>query len=184
MKCLNQNFLACRLNHSREKLGPLTYVSGSNAFSNRLQNIPLDADYITIKIGINDGADHKNFPLGVIDDLDNTTFYGAWNVVFDYLTSNFPFAKIGVIVSNGLDSIEYATATIEACKRWGIPYINLATDETLPLMLRSLRTDVTSTAKARRNEAFAVAWGAGNNHPNEKAHEFESYIIENWLKSI
>lgn len=156
---------------------------GSNPLCCRLDAIPLDADYITIKIGINDGVKHQKMPLGTIDDTENTTFYGAWNCMLDYLTDKMPYAKIGIIVSNGMDTADQAVATIECAKKWGIAYLDLATDEKLPVMLRTLRTDVCEAVKERRIRDFAVAPGT-NHHPNAKAHEFESYIIENWMRGL
>lgn len=159
----------------------LTNIAGRNPFSvDRYKNIPSDADYITIKLGINDN--NQNAQLGTISDTVNTTFYGAWNVVLDYLTANFPKAKIGIIVTNG-SALKYVNATIECAKKWGIPYLDLATDDKIPLMIRTNRTDVTQEAINRRNQAFGVNWGV-NHHPNEIAHEFESTIVENWLRSL
>lgn len=43
-----------------------------------------DADIITIYYGINDS--HNYIPIGDIDDMVPTTFYGAFNVALDYLT--------------------------------------------------------------------------------------------------
>ena len=159
----------------------LTALGRKPLSGDRLYAIPKDADYITIKIGINDDERHQKMPVGTVDDTDNTTFCGAWNFVLDYLTANLPYAKIGIIVTNGATR-PIVDATIAAAKKWGIPYIDLATDHKLPLMLRSLREDVCDEAKARRDEAFRVS--PTNGHPNERAHEFESYIIENWMKSI
>ena len=50
------------------------------------------------------------------------------------------------------------------------------------MLLRSLREDVTEEEKAEKDREFRV--GDTNGHPNATAHEFESYIIENWMKSI
>lgn len=166
----------------------MTNITGRNPFSvDRYKNIPSDADYITIKFGINDS--NQSATIGTINDTNNTTFYGAWNQVLDYLTTNFPYAKIGVIVTNG-SKLPYVEATKEVAKKWGIPYIDLATDPNLPLMLRTNRTDVISNVIEKRNKAFSVNYdgdSSGNNknwHPNELAHEFESTIIENWLRSL
>lgn len=160
----------------------LANVSGKNPLClDRLTSIPKDADYITIKIGINDS--HNSVAIGSVSDTSDTTFYGAWNKVLDYLSSNLPYAKIGIIVTNGSTS-PYVQATINVAKKWGIPYIDLATDEKLPLMLRSNRTDVSDEIKLRRDKSYSVNYELGNTHPNEKAHELESTIIENFLLSI
>lgn len=154
---------------------------GSTPLSRRLDTIPLDSDYVTIKIGINDAC--RQMPLGSIDDTEDGTFYGAWNCVLDYLTDKLPYAKIGIIVSNGIPEIAYVKATIECAKKWGIPYLDLATDPKLPVMLLTSRTDVCKVVKERRIRDFAVVANT-NNHPNAKGHEFESYIIENWMRGI
>ena len=44
--------------------------------------------------------DGKSVYFKWIEDTENTTFYGAWNVVLDYLTLNRPNAKIGIIVES------------------------------------------------------------------------------------
>ena len=94
-----------------------SFVHGNNP---TYKNIPLDSDYITIKLGINDA--NYSSPVGEIDDASITTFYGAWNTVLEYLTQNFPFAKIGIIITNGTYD-QYAQAIINVAKKWGIAYL-------------------------------------------------------------
>ena len=148
-----------------------------------LEQIPEDVDYITIKIGINDNPDHQNAPLGTIQSTDRKTFYGAWNYVMNYLISNYPNAKIGIIISNGMTSLDYINAEIEIAKRYGIAYINETTDNNVPLLIRTMRTDVLSSIKSLRNTTWEVNAGT-NNHPNAKCHEYESTIIENFMRRI
>ena len=113
----------------------------SNSFSNGIyKTIDEDVDYITLYYGINDshhrpsstGSDGEDqtgiIHLGTIDDTDNTTFYGAWNVVLEYLIAHHPYAHIGILVSNGCETDDYRLATIEVAKKWGIPYIDLNGD--------------------------------------------------------
>ena len=45
------------------------------------------------------------------------------------------------------------------------------------------RTNASATAKNFVNDLYAVDYPT-NSHPNKKAHEFESYMIEEWLKRI
>lgn len=92
------------------------------------QNIPEDVDYITIYIGINDshhasgtsGPDGEDvtgvIPIGTINDTTTATFGGAWNVVLMWLIENRPNAHIGIIVSNGVDSVDYRDLTIAIAK--------------------------------------------------------------------
>lgn len=149
-----------------------------------LANIPSDADYITIKIGIND--DNHNAPLGTIDSNDSTTFYGSFNRVMTYLINNYKNAKIGIIVSNGIDDIDYINATINIAKKYGVSYLNETTDEKVPLLIRTLRSDVDASIKTLRKNEWYVSTTAGsvNPHPNAKCHEYESTIVENFLRSL
>lgn len=165
----------------------LTHIDGrTNAFSDtRYQNIPSDADYITLKFGINDDANHQNVPIGTITDTTNATFYGAWNVVLDYLIRNHPQAKIGIIVTNGA-TLEIAEATIAIAKKWGIAYLNEATDENCSFVFRTNRTNVVAAIRTFRDNYWHVSNTSGslNYHPNAKAHEFESTVVESWLRSL
>ena len=152
----------------------------NNCFSDGIyQNVGADADYITIRLGIND--DNKDVAIGTINDTTNTTFYGAWNVVMEYLITNHPFAHIGIIVPNGA-SLEYVEAVKAIAVKWGIPYLDFATGEQTPLLHRTCRTEVSSVARNLRHNAFIVS--NTNTHPNADAHEYQSYCIENWLMSL
>ena len=166
----------------------MTYISERHSswengcFSaNRYKNIPSDADYITLYFGIND--DNYSAPIGTIDDTKNTTFYGAWNIVLEHLITNHPFAKIGIIITNG-SSKKYTDAERAICRKWGIPYLDMEADyQHVPLMQRvTERTEVCQKALELRKKAFAVS--DSNTHPNAKAHEYESTFIENWLRTL
>lgn len=151
------------------------------AFSdNRYKQIPGDADYITLYFGIND--DNYSAPIGTIDDTTNTTFYGAWNIVIDYLITNHKYAKIGIIITNG-SSPQYTEAERNIAKKWGIPYLDLEKDYNVPLMHRvNEREELTDRVKSLRMQSFAVS--EYNRHPNYLAHKYESTFIENFLRSL
>ena len=165
--------------------------SFTNCFSLLYKNIDPDVDYITTYFGINDshhapggsagdGEDNTGeIPIGTIDDDTINTFCGAYNVVLEYLLQNYPFAHIGIIVSNGCDTPEYAEKTIQIAKKWGIPYIDL---NEAPVMIRSQSSTVSETAKNIVNLKQRVS--STNMHPNTKAHEYESTFIENFLRSL
>lgn len=170
-----------------------TYIENETENSNYTQ-IDEDADYATFYFGINDshhrsgstGSDGEDqtgiIELGTINDSDNTTFYGAWNVMLKWLLENRPFTKLGIIVSNGCETIEYRNATIAIAKKWGIPYIDLNGDERTPMMLRAMNNEASSEAKNARTISQRVS--ETNQHPNPKAHEYESTFIENFLRSL
>lgn len=158
------------------------------------QNIPSDADYITIYLGIND-AGHASgssqdgedttgvIPLGTIDDNTTATYYGAWNVVLTWLITNRPNAHIGIIVTNGIAGADsYRQAQIAIATKYGIPYIDLNGDARTPAMLRTSNPNIPSSVK----NALIAKWrvSADNTHPNDAAHEFEATFIENFLRSI
>lgn len=172
-------------------------VSGStmaiNSYSNTnfantlYTQIPSDADYIIIKYGINDL--NGSTPIGTIDSTDDTTFYGAWNKVMPYIIANHPTAKIGIIVTNGLymnvnqpNNSYYANAIIEIAKKYGIPTLNEWNDPNVPLLLRTGRNDVDESIRNIRLETFRVA--PDNTHENYICQEYESTIIENFIRSL
>ena len=163
----------------------ITHIAGrSDAFADgRYKNIADDADYITLRFGINDDAGHLNVPIGTIDDTANTTFYGAWNTVLEYLIENHPWAKIGIIISNGMQTDEaYPNAVRAAARKWGIPYLDIDNDDHVPLMHRTNKDYVCERAKTLRFNNFVV--GTNDSHPSWRAHEYESTFIEHWLRSL
>jgi hypothetical protein len=183
----------------------LAFPSEPGTFTNSLtnpeadwyyQNIPADADYITIYLGINDehhspgssGGDGEDntgvIPLGTIDDTTTATYLGAWNVVLTWLITNRPNAHIGIIVSNGIQAKdEYRQGQIAIAGKYGIPYIDLNGDARTPAMLRTSNPGISSAVKTALIQKWAVD-PSSNTHPNDAAHEFESTSIENFLRSL
>ena len=164
--------------------------TGSDTLSfsaERYKNIPADADYITLNFGINDDTAHSNTPLGVKTDNVNTTFWGAWNIVMNYIIRNHPMAKIGIIVPNGCEEA-YCEVVRQVAEYWGVPYLDIPKNPQVPLNIRCY--DKTGTVNAAienfRNDYWYVNNNSGtrNLHPNELCHEYESTYIENWLKSL
>ncbi len=159
----------------------LTVVEGrTNDFSSSLYTtIGDDADYITLYFGINDAYRAQ---LGNIDDKTNTTFYGAWNIVLPYLIEHHPYAKIGIIVTNAVSNRDWTDAIRQAARRHGIPILDFDGDERLPLVFQAHRPGVLPEIQQMRDKVFYVH--PENHHPNAKMHEFQSTIIENWLRSL
>ena len=155
-------------------------ITTRNPFSlNRYKAIPKDADYITLWFGINDSG-HTN--LGELSDTTNLTFYGAWNVVLEYLIKNYPFAKIGIIITDR-GSEKYRQATRDVAVKWGIPYLDMMGDDKVPVMMyRENNLGLCKTAGDLRNKAFIVS--DTNSHPNWRAHEYQSTFIENFMRSL
>lgn len=160
------------------------------------QNIPADADYITIYLGINDehhapsgssgdGEDTTGeIPLGTVNDATTSTYLGAWNVVLTWLITNRPNAHIGMIVTNGIAGNDlYRQGQIAIAEKYGIPYIDMNGDARTPAMLRTSNPNVAAAVKAALIQKWAVNPGT-NEHPNDAAQLFESSFIENFLRSI
>ena len=166
----------------------MTDIDGSyeNSFTHGGDNavykqIPNDADYITIKLGIND-LNH-NAPLGTIDSTDITTFYGAYNTALSWIVTHHPFAKVGVIVTNGTSAnTDYVDAIKAVAKKWGVPYLDEYYDEKIPLLHRANRPGVTADVLTYKIEQFRVS--VSNTHPNTKAHYYEASFVEDWLRRL
>ena len=165
------------------------------------QNIPSDADYITIMLGINDlnhrtgsgttpdGEDATGvITLGTIDSIDTSTYLGAYNVVLNWLRTNRPFAHVGIIITNGLGNTEtargYKEGQIAVAKKYGYPYLDLNGDQFTPAMNRFCNENMDASLATLLNNLYGVDAAGGNTHPNWQAHEFESVFIGEWLKRI
>ena len=170
-------------------------IEGTEAHPTALyKTIPEDADYITLYFGINDN--NYGCPLGTINDTDNQTFYGAWNNALTWLIQNRPHSKIGIIITNG-SAPRFTQAERELAVKFGIPYLDLELDKVrVPYFLRqNERTDVLESIRKIRDKQNAINWidsddindanaGEANYHPNAECHEFESTIIESWLRTL
>lgn len=138
--------------------------------------IPADADYLTIWFGINDYA-HSN--LGTISDETNETFYGAWNVVLRYFLTNYPFMKIGLIITTGA-SADYRQAVRDVAEKWGYPYLDWVKDVQIPAFFD--RDGMSTEARGLRRSAFG--YDEFSAHPNPAWHEYASTIYENFIRSL
>ena len=171
--------------------------TNSITYNNMYKQIDADVDYITIYLGINDGHHMPGstgddgedmtgaIPLGTENDTTINTFYGAWNVLLKDLITLYPFAHIGILVSNGMDTDEHVHATIKMAKKWGIPYLNLDSGYDVPLLIRSrpgCRPETCQEAiNIRRNQQRV---SSTNGHPNHQTHKYESTFIEDFLRRI
>lgn len=149
----------------------------------KLNQIPIDSDYITLKFGINDS--HQSVPIGEINSEDITTFYGAWNYILTWIITNRQNAKIGLIASNGCDTEDYSNATVEIAKKYGLLCINEEGEE-VPYFYRQTfkvkKQNIPSNIVSLRTAQYKVS--PKNGHPNVEAHKFESTFIENFLLSL
>lgn len=156
----------------------------NNFYKRQLTLIEEDSSftgYITFWFGINDSS---RCYLGSIEDTGLTTFYGALNWSASTLITKFPLAHIGFVVSNRYDT-DFQQAVRDVATKYGIPYLDLVCDPKIPTIVGDRKNQtpaLDSQLSQRWNDRFRVS--ATNGHPNEKAHEYQSTFIENWLRSL
>lgn len=147
----------------------------TQAFSyTRYQNLP-EFDYLTIFFGWNDKS---NSTLGTIDDTDNTTFYGAYKKVLEYLITNNPTKKIGIVVpygrtANGMGDFDEAVRQVS--KMYGVPCLDLQNFNQCSLIFGE-----DNPAQIARKNALTF----DGTHPNQVGHEFLSTMYEEFLKRL
>ena len=152
---------------------------GSYGFSlanGRYTKLPTHIDYITLWFGWNDKAIGT---LGTIDDSTNATFYGAYNIVIPYIQTNYPYAKLGLIVPYGTDEA-HRNAIRELGNKWGVAVWDNYKGGT-PLYYGKEDSVGVIESAITANRAKYQANGA---HPNYEGQKELSHMIESWLRSI
>lgn len=151
----------------------------------RYKQLGNDLDYITIWFGLNDNTYlEKTNGIGTIDSTDVTTFYGAWNVVLQYLIQQYPTAKIGIIVTYGA-SAEIRNATRNICKKYGIPPLDFMGDDKIPLVSgygRDNGTEIDPAVLAQKRSTFI--YSGDSVHMIDEGYQYFSTIFENYLNSL
>lgn len=167
----------------------------------RYNSIPAEVDYITIWYGINDWG--HSISVGTIDDEPttisaerDTTTCGGFNFFFKWLLTNRPLAHIGVIITDFCEQTR-REAIMACCEKWGIPYLDLY-DPTIPMIRTRGNTrythdtaiaplgyvEVCAEAKALRNTIFSTDPANTNMHPNNTCHEWQSNLIEQFMRGL
>ena len=158
-----------------------------------------DADYIILEGGTNDAdlleALSGSSRLGTIapDDFsgnyDRETFCGALESVFYRATKYWMGKKIGFIVAHKMGVIPnerrrrrmYFDMAVKACKKWGIPYVDLwegcYLNPCLPWMCDKSKTP-------EENCAENVLFYSDGQHLTSRGYDFTSEIIENWMRTL
>ena len=152
---------------------------GDHGFSlanGRYTKLPAHIDYITLWFGWNDRAIGT---LGTINDSTNATFYGAYNVVIPYIQTNYPYAKLGLIVPYGTDEV-HRNAIRELGNKWGVAVWDNYKGGT-PLYYGKEDSVGVIQSAITANRAKYQANGA---HPNYEGQKELSHMIEAWLRSI
>mgnify|MGYP001036053629 CR=1 FL=1 len=191
---LTTNYLVAKYNNmkfTKDAIGgsDMTNVGdASNPFSvDRYLNIPEDTDYLTLQFGLNE-IDIASEPstLGTSADSTNTTMWGAYNTVLQWILTNRPNAKVGVIISDSWMTETYANALIDICKFWGVPWLDLGGDPQVSLNIGGRRggsgITLSETAKSLRDNQFKIS--SGNAHPNGAANRWRYTALQEFLRRL
>jgi len=153
----------------------------------KFESIPNDVDYITIWFGIND----KGHGVQIGSATDKVEVWSnekagstgaAFNYIFEWIFTNRPFAHVGVIITDFAEQ-ERRNVIIECCKRWGVAFLDLY-NPTIPMIrTRGEQIELDPKIKEIRGAQFALN-GASDMHPNNKAHQWQSSIIENFMRGL
>lgn len=173
----NMNYINCGISGSTITNAP----GAQNPFSvTRYLEVPKDCDYITLWFGINDGT---IAPLGTIDDTENTTFYGAFNVVLTYFLENMkPTTKIGLVISHGMVG-DKRTAILDIAEKYGIKAFDIPGDPNIPYW-DGYRTNGIERPPEAVRTIRKEQWFADNTHPNARGYEYISTAFEAWLRTL
>lgn len=153
----------------------------------KFESIPNDVDYITIWFGINDRG--HGIQIGTATDKVEAwsnekagSTCAAFNYIFEWIFTNRPFAHVGVIVTDFAEQ-ERRNVIIECCKRWGVAFLDLY-NPTIPMIrTRGEQIEIDPKIKEIREAQFSLN-GATDMHPNNKAHQWQSNIIENFMRGL
>lgn len=124
-----------------------TYATSNGSakwwLSRTVENMNADADYAIIEGGLNDAwqwIDHGTITIGKISkgynaELDDTTYYGAFESMLKKLITRFQGKKIGYIAtprtmefySNSENVPNFYHIALECCAKWGVPVCDLNT---------------------------------------------------------
>lgn len=147
-----------------------------------VENMNADADYAIFEGGVNDAA--LNIPLGTLsagysDELDETTYIGAFESMLKQAVVRFAGKKIGYIAVHKMISTydsrhkesSYYYAAKECCEKWGVPFLDLNTQTPRFISFATLANSFTHNGDG---------W-----HPNEAGY-MAYYVpkIEAWLKTL
>ena len=154
----------------------------------RYKHIPEDADYITLMFGLNEfDFCNAESTKGTVGSTDNTTVWGAWDVVLEWILTNRPKARVGIIISDAWLPQSYAKTLIDIANYWGVPYLDLGGDPNIPLMNGGRRpgsgTTCSGKAAELRNRQHYQSY-PDDSHPNYDGHVWRSTVIENFLRSL
>ena len=151
--------------------GYYTEFKGVSYIYNRINEIPEDADLITIFAGTND-----NLNVGNYGDTDFTSFYGAVDKTVKAIKDKFPLVPLGLITPlpktvNDLTNAKnknYSEAIKAIGKKYSVPVLDLYADCGFHV----------------NNNEFKLNCMPDGLHPNINGHAMLSKKIQPWLENV
>jgi len=153
---------------------------GTNAFYNRIVNVPTDADVITIFGSFNDLS--SGLSLGTETDTGTETIAGCMNTTLDNLFTTYPLAVVGIVaptpwqsatpLSETSSASQYCALLKRICERRSIPYLDLFHSS----LLRPWDASFKSLAYTKD--------GGGGTHPDETGHELIAPRFKGFLETL
>ena len=152
------------------------YGTNNSPLIQRYNDIP-EADLISIFMGTNDYG--HDTPLGTIDDIGDTSFYGALNVIIPSLQAKHPDSRIVFVTplhrygfgglnfdyeknGAGFTLQDYVDAVIKVCRRYSVPVIDLYSISGLNPSLAVIRN----------------TYMPDGLHPNANGHKYIANILK------
>lgn len=179
--------------------GCITYISGKHCISrdiDTIHNTYSTLDYLILEGGTNDADNLYSDPtkIGTIDPTDysgtydDTTFCGALDSLFYKALNYYPTAKIGFIVAQkmGTSNVQWThrkqffTLAMQACEKWGIPYLNLWDGSPLNPLLPSMYN---SNLDAQGNREGGYLYTDGQ-HLTATGYDAITPKIEAFMKTL
>ena len=143
--------------------------------------IPTDADYIILSWGLNETSG----TLGELTSADNTTYYGAFNEVLNWIQTNAPQAKVLLISQDQWMPENMRDAQEQIAHYWGVSFLDFKGPD-VPLFaggkFSSDGWTINETAKNNKNKLYQHS--DSDTHPNQLAHHDKSTVVEAALKRI
>ena len=182
---------------NRNYMTVLNQGSSGGALNRYLVNqkynqIPENADYLTIWYGINDQG--HGIAIGNVDDMPSspitaetdTSTCGAFNWFFKWLFTNRPRVKVGVIVTDYCQQ-DRREAIIAVCQRWGVAYLDLYDPKVPMIKTRGNTNGNANPAVCSDALSLRASWmnlNGNDYHPSNACHEWQSTIIEQFMRSL
>ena len=177
---------------SRNNMGVLNQGASGTTLNQyivnrKFESIPNDVDYITIWFGINDKG--HGIQIGTATDKvevwsneKSGSTGAAFNYIFEWIFINRPFAHVGVIITDFAEQ-ERRNVIIECCKRWGVAFLDLYSPTIPMIRTRGEQIELDPKIKEIRDKQFSLN-GVKDMHPNNKAHQWQSNVIENFMRGL